>query len=610
VHTFIVVARKPGKMIPAHVLELLRRPDLRELAFEPESHVCWSNSTGDVHFGGWQAATDVFEMGSHWRVDEHGLTAFSGRPFLLDRGWTAGDSWAAQLSRELRRRALPEGRESLRGVFSAVCLGSTGGGCVVSDALGLGLVYVAHADDFSVLSNRAALAARAVAEPGRSPRRDPVAVGWLVHTGYIIGDATGFEGVRTIPQGACAELDPELGLVVIEPPHPPWTFPDNETATDLDRLMQTVRDDIASALRAAVELPASQRRADITGGKDSRLILAALISEGLVDSVDFYTFGAPSLPDVIVGKDVAKRFGLSHQAQTPQPLTEEDFDQRLRIHVFQTSGMLGAWDMKSPIPVATSVHIAGTCGEILRTNFPGYRDITSADHMLRAFQAGMPFDTLGLLKPELRAYYDEEATSSLLAGPWDGNEPLDLIDVFYLKNRLRRWFGTDQEIDCWNRVFPLYSLVGVRAAFAIGPSRRRNDFIPFEVMRRCSAELTKVPLAKGRWDEELIRDLPDAEEFRAIHPPEVPPTSSDGRATPREWQAERLERNRDVLERVLGGDPQHPVFELIDRDAAVSAIDSIRELSANDRIQLYGAATAAIWLGEGEAEWRVSTSAA
>jgi hypothetical protein len=602
-HAFIVVARKPGKRVPGHVLDLLRRGDIPDLYFEPESHVDWSNTARDVHFAGWQAATDVFDIGSHWNVADDGLTAFAGHLFPMDGGWTGGDSWAAQLSRRLRRRPLAQSLESFRGVFSAVSLESSGGGCIASDPLGLGLIYVAETDEFMVFSNRAGLAASAITPPHRTPMRDPIGVGWLVYCGNIIGNATGFAGVRAIPPGNWAELDPVHGPVLRERSDPPWQFGDSDGTADADQLISLVRDDIAAALRTIVDLPGPQRRADITGGKDSRLILALLISEGLADKVDFRTFGAPSLPDVVIGKDVAQRFGLAHQAHTPEPLSGDDFEQRLRIHTFRTSGMLGAWDLKFwPIRSIQSVYINGLCGEILRCNYPDYRDISTTDHLLRAFQAGMPFDKLDLIKPDLRARYDQEAADSLLAGPWNGDEPLDLMDVFFLKNRLRRWSGTEQETDCSNRLFPLYSLIGMRTAFAIGHTRRRSAFIHFEVIRRCSEELAKLPLANAQWAEELVRDLPDAEEFRATAP-EAPQDQQRGPA--RQWQELRLEQNKDVFQKFLATDPAHPVFEVIDRDVAVAAVDNAQNLTYQQRVQLYGAVTAAIWLGEEELSARV-----
>jgi hypothetical protein len=72
----------------------------------------------------------------------------------------------------------------------------------------------------------------------------------------------------------------------------------------------------------------------------------------------------------------------------------------------------------------------------------------------------------------------------------------------------------------------------------------------------------------------------------------------------RAWQAAVLEDNADVFRKFLVTDPDHPLYTLIDRDAAVAAVDGIRDLKLMQRIQLFGAVTAAIWLGGDELSWR------
>ena len=604
-HSFVLIARKAGGTVAPHVHEFLSRADTPELHFEPESHIRWSDTAGAVHFAGWQAGTDLFEMGSHWKVDDFGLTAFAGRPLPSEGSWGTDDSWAAQLASRFRRRPLAQSLEDLRGGWSAVSVGSDGRGCITSDPLGFEILYLAETSDFTAISNRAPLAARLITQAGHDPLRDPLGVGWLVHSGYLIGDATGFEGVRAIAAGRWVQLDPATGATVRTWSEDPWFFGDTGHTDDVDELIVLVRDDIASALKAMVDLPASQHVADITGGKDSRLILALLIAEGLADRLQFQTGGAPSAPDVMIATDIANRFRLKHNAFPLGRSSSFDAEERLRTHVFRVAGMLGAWDLLSPMPSLRRVHISGGSGEILRTNYSGYPlELSSADEVLRVFQTAMQFDSLGLLNRDVREHFDREAAASLLASQDRVREPLDLIDVFYLRNRWRRWLGTGQDTDFQNRLFPLHSLVGVRTGFAIGARRRRNDFIPFEVIRRCSPALAKVPLAGAPWADELLQDLPDAEEFRTAMPAPLPADTEPQQRPQRSWQAELLEDNVEIFRKFLVADPDHPLYRLINRDAAVAAVDGTRDLTLMQRIQLFGAVTAAIWLGGEELSWR------
>ena len=115
------------------------------------------------------------------------------------------------------------------------------------------------------------------------------------------------------------------------------------------------------------------------------------------------------------------------------------------------------------------------------------------------------------------------------------------------------------------RVFPLISLIGLQAAFALTPEQRRNEVLHFEVMRRACPELARMRFANASWPEALLSNRDDADDFRA------PPYIYTGPA-PVQWQAIRLEQNRAVLEAVLLDDSANPVFEILDRKQLVRTL--------------------------------------
>ena len=108
------------------------------------------------------------------------------------------------------------------------------------------------------------------------------------------------------------------------------------------------------------QVPARALLANITGGRDSRLVLALMLSEGITDQFVFTTFGSPQLPDTIVATAIADRFGLDHRAAT-RPAPSESlasavaaamasepvtYEQRIRDHLWVTSGLLSIWDLR------------------------------------------------------------------------------------------------------------------------------------------------------------------------------------------------------------------------------------------------------------------------
>jgi hypothetical protein len=213
-HTFVVVAGKGGRKIPRQVLETLRREDLPELVFEPESHAFWLSGNRDVAFGGWQAAPSAFGRGDHWSIRPSGLTAFAGYLWPTAGGWTTARSWTEQLADWCKRRDLAKSTDGLNGIYAVVSVSTEGSGLVVSDPLGLCVLYIGETSEVAVISNRASLAAKLISSRNKEPERDPIGTGWLTYFGSIVGDTTGFTGVRTVPQGSSATIDQDRGLRV------------------------------------------------------------------------------------------------------------------------------------------------------------------------------------------------------------------------------------------------------------------------------------------------------------------------------------------------------------------------------------------------------------
>jgi hypothetical protein len=145
-------------------------------------------------------------------------------------------------------------------------------------------------------------------------------------------------------------------------------------------------------------------------------------------------------------------------------------------------------------------------------------------------------------------------------------------------------------------VIPLYSLRGAQAAFALGPIKRRGELLHFEIMRRACDRLAKMPFANATWSTTVASTLtgPDGPD-EYVRPPQT--ATSEAKV---EWQATRLEQHRDVLESYLLDEPSNPVFEVISRDAVEKVLAGPAVTDNLALRGLYGALTAALWLGRHE----------
>jgi hypothetical protein len=570
---------------------------LSDLRFAPEEHVFWTDELESVCFAGWQTATAFLGVRSHWHTNARGITAFSGRLWPKGGMWSGAESWARQLDDAWLRDGIVDTCQRFDGVYTAVSLTTsgegTGEGTIVNDPLSIALLYRSETDDFVAFSSAASLAARVAAPPGREPDRDPFGVAWLPFLGNIVGDRTGYENTKVLPSGAWVDIGPAWGSRVRFSNITPWAeaaLPDAE-----HELVDLVHHDLASSVRSIAHLRADERLADITGGRDSRLILALLLEAGLHDQFTFRTIGSRYMPDAVVGAEIAARFGLRHDHVEPAPMDHAVFGRRLGAHVFQTSGMFNALDLKGATAIARTPTIAGLFGELMRTHFSGYPYMESQQELWDRFTRASSLDALSILRPEVRARCLDTLREELVERLDDGNStPQDRLDLFFVRHRLRRWSGTAEELGDSGRVFPLYSLLGFQTAFALGPYRRRNEYLHFEVTRKACPELAKIRFANSAWREELF-----SHHHEGAHEYRIPPFRYAG-AAPVQWQATRLEENRPVLEAYLLDERSSPLFEILDRKKVIKVVRGPLPTDVRALIQLYGALTAAVWLGRHE----------
>jgi hypothetical protein len=192
-----------------------------------------------------------------------------------------------------------------------------------------------------VVSDRACWAA---AVTGRLDDPDPAMAGAFLSLGYPVGDATPFRGVRAL--GGDRELRSAGGRV--------------------------------------------------TGGKDSRLVAAALATARVPFRAR--THGFAGHPDVVVAGLIAATLGVEHTVTRPRPPgvpDEADVLGRLRAAVLVSDGMLSAFEnvgRPDPRPASGPAEAGGHGGELLRGGYAhaAWRTPSAAAAPLNAAAAAAP----------------------------------------------------------------------------------------------------------------------------------------------------------------------------------------------------------------------------
>jgi hypothetical protein len=430
-------------------------------------------------------------------------------------------------------------------------------------------VYLAETPGAVVVSDRACWAA---AVTGRLDDHDPVMAGAFLSLGFPTGAATPFRGVRALAGDHSLRVTGGRALIARTGGHRAG-----------DGHAQAGHLGVADALVAAVRPLAAGAvpvELSLTGGKDSRLIAAALAAAGVPFRAR--THGFARHPDVVIARMISERLGLEHTVTEPRPAAAESApDQaevlaRLRSAVLVSDGMLSAFENLGsrvrPDHEAASapVQAGGHGGELLRGGYAqtAWRSPAPPRPATAAARAGssaaaaelfrrLTTRRLGLLRPAAAAAY----LASL--APWAAAVaagPLRALDGFYLVNRAGRWSAAARQgyLIRSPLVQPFFSDRVIRAARAVPLRQRMSDQLHRDVLASLAPELLELPLADHPWQGER----PTAGTVLAGRP---------GAAAPPDWR--RSQATAGFLrEYVLDLGEKGQLFAIVSRPAAERAL--------------------------------------
>jgi len=368
-------------------------------------------------------------------------------------------------------------------------------------------VYLAEVAGAMVVSDRACWAA---AVTGRMGDPDPAMAAAFLSLGYPVGDATPFRGVRALGG------DRTLRLAGGHLARGRAAGPEDERPAGADRVAEALTEAVRplGGTDAPVEL-------SLTGGKDSRLVAAALAAARVPFRAR--THGFDGHPDVVVAGLIAGRLGVEHTVTRPRPPgapDQADVLRRLRAAVLVSDGMLSAFEnvgWPDPQSACGPAEAGGHGGELLRGGYAQAAWRTPAAWRISAAlrAAAAPMDAvaaaelfrrmttrrLSLLRPgPARAYLASLApqTAALARGP------LAALDDLYLVNRAGRWSAAARQAYLLRSrlIQPLFADGVVRAARAVPLRDRMSDRLHRDVLGVLCPELLGLPLAGMPWHGE------------------------------------------------------------------------------------------------------------
>ena len=489
------------------------------------------------------------------------------------------------------------------GPYVNVRLDRTGCGVIEQDSICLHPLYAGSHGSTTFISNdphRIAVALSAVS--GITVRKCLSLSAYLVSGERPIGFETGYEGIRCTPFATRLKIDPFRGVEYV-PLHPPWSpecsvLDGAEADSAIDRCTTEMMDNLRSYVAGARCKPTLQ----LTGGYDSRLVLALAIGAGVLKDVDVVTYGDARHPDALIAAELTERLHIGHTIRPARPGGNP------REHVQRTAGALSCRMRSAPTGEASTV-LHGLLGETLRSNVRTRVPIQSRKQLIACWMQPQAYS--GLLRREAQIAALTQGLGMLLA-PLDEGVRTELgMDVFYVQHLVRRWISTRPDFFA-HVAFPLYSPTAIRLALRMGWAARRRAFLHETVIARVGGALVDVPYAKGK-EPRAVPTLGqlgvDVETCRHLDPKSIAASWYDNKLVHRRPRARTVQaaRSREQAEQVatrqakyrefVEESPRNSIWDVLDREKVREAIDHLPQLDVRARQDIDAAMAGVLWHG-------------
>ncbi|MGE6294241.1 hypothetical protein [Aeromonas media] len=447
--------------------------------------------------------------------------------------------------------------DDIAGSYNLVSITSKNGLIAFGDFSGTCPIYYTSIDGVTCISNRAS----ALHNLKPKGEYNKFSMSWLIGHSNVFGDETPFAGINRITAGSYIKSaigSSNINLHKFK--NQVWPASDDlEYIEDLSESeWDLIVEELVKNFRAANDNLDGQLRLSLTGGKDSRLVLALAIGAGLKDNVVTYTNGPEGSPEISCAKNIADLIGVPHQSNIRKTqVIAQDFEdswQKLRYHTFRMESYICPWDgATAGVLKGKSSDMTGFGGELYRgpgghaKQFKNLSFLKNKDAILSQFinyhQKMDPINILSELykNAQIGWFYNwlEENSKAVR---------FDVLpEKFFVENRLSNWNGPlAQNVIGRVKFMPLLSPKVARLVFKLSPESRNKEVFHYTVMAKLAPDLISMPFLNATWDKSLQGryglDISDK------------PFDSHVKFNPRKvqaWQAEFVESQKEKIIHLL-----------------------------------------------------------
>jgi hypothetical protein len=362
---------------------------------------------------------------------------------------------------------------------------------VVTDPLGAYPLFAAERDGARWVSNNPELLRR-----GSAAR--PEVLASLLGGGWSLSGHPLHAGVERLERGAVYRLVPGQA-------------PRSESLLPLEEIVAMCgagfdRDAAARLLVASLGglagWPGRPDVVPVTGGRDSRLVLAAALAAGI--EFEATTGGADEHPDVAIGRELCRVAGIPHVPLAGDPHGDMWTQPRRMAEVVRLVGggtacvADAAGFPLGPRQGPLVMWHSGQGGEVARGYYgTGGGDV--AGRLYRSFVGRRP-GRVELLSDRGQALVRAEIEGFVAQVTAAGARQEDVPDLFYLLRRMGTWAGPSHA--CVELVkdttSPLWSARLLPQLLGLPARDRARELFHLRVLERLAPELVEIPFEGGR----------------------------------------------------------------------------------------------------------------
>ncbi|WP_170207208.1 asparagine synthase-related protein [Roseinatronobacter monicus] len=342
---------------------------------------------------------------------------------------------------------------------------------------------------------------------------------------------------------------------------------------------------------------ASSVEIQLSGGKDSRLVLAGMTASGMNVVAKTTDGGSHNFTDVYCAKLVADALKVEHiitktaQRSVEATISPDDFYTRTVDTLKATDfGLISFGNLGFNRSFRDVRVFNGLGGELLRGGYSKgltKQKVKYNSHSLLISKWGR-FSTF--FKKESSERYGNYITDWLEENELSENMPL-AADAAYLYCRMGRWAAALARSGSMARIptYPLLDNSFMEAVYSAPVEYRSNDRLLYEVLRRVNRDLVDIPLANDYW---AFWDSEQIEKFKLKWPDAFRSRGDQRSGANLDWRANWVDVIGEHLFDFILSSPSSVVFDFVDRDR----LESLRATGVNygHRFLLFGIYSAVI----------------